>query len=922
MTEKSDEKKEISVFPSTVVSRNYQKYRMEKENLKAIESDRFIVWDDFTALLRSLPENKTAVQPLHRRIFIEQLIEHNIRHPFFKKLIPLKMAPESRSYRAVLQQALTELPVFAADKEAFVALSDLQSDLTQMLNLYRVFLEKHKFYEPDLEHKLIQTETKKFRIFYPEVLPDFKNYQSLFDENVCFESVSMKAPLLPLKQFASDVSEIRFVFSEIEKLLQAGEPVENIAIACIDAEYHFLLQWFSFLYQIPLVIRKGKKVGDYPSNRLFFAWFEAVSSQFSFSSFQSLFFDPLLPWKSVTTTDRNGTTTTERVCELLMKAFNAVNVVEGAQNWKSEFRKSYPQAEAIFDKLQKELCKAVKSSSFSSLLQNVQDFLKKWFDDSQRDESSRAVYQRALTKLRELSETEKEFCAADGKKKLFETISPFEFWLKELENEIYVEQDSGAKITVYNGKVACGAPIAHLFVIGINESSYRFVSAPFGFLSDFDREEIRRKELREVDRTDAIYRLYSTTPGSRVTFTGALTVRGESRFTPSLFLVADAVETVGAVEAPAPEKIDGMPNEAHLRRYSRLFPTAAHAAIFRYNPQTEEGITLAEEAAFERFSARVTDKETGLRKISVSSLEKSESCPFSWFLSRYNPEAMKTDLLSDEANQFGTLVHSVVEFYINECAAAVNAEENPEIRQQTVNQFLNSFWERLESDSAETRIRINGFKKPQPILWEAWRQNTNDYIRYFAEADRVIFPDSKENLTEIKCTATVDDELLLDGRIDRVIKTSNGYYFLDYKTGKLPEIKRISPTPEERAAGAIPDKFQIAAYAFLAAANDFQPLAGSYYYAFKNNSKNQKGYFYLFTDNNRISVDLLQKFQRSLRGKEPQADIEAMKQWFLEAARRFKDRIDARIFRIQPSDDACRFCEFATVCRKDFGIKG
>ena len=892
---------------------------MEKLDLRATENSRFIEWDRFTALLREIPENKTAVRPLDRRIFIEQILEKNAAEPFLRKLIPPKMAAESRAYRAVLQQALTELPVFAADREAFDALPELQSDLTQLLNLYRVFLETYRLYEPDLERKRSTADTQRYRIFYPEVLPDFDNYRALLGENVSTEPVP-EAPLPRVKLFPSDVSEVRYLFSEIEKLLRAGEPVENIAIACVDDSYRFLLRWFSFIYQIPLVIRTGKKVGEYPVNRFFSAWYEAVTSRFSFSSFQALFFDPTTPWKPVETVDETGTVSREKISTLLMKAFNNVNVLAEEKNWLAEFRKVSPQAEAVFAELQKELRKAVASSSFGALQKNVQDFLKRRFDDSQRDEASRAVYQRALTKLKELSEAERLFTETGGRKKLFETVTPFEFWLRELDSEVYVEQDSGAKIAVYNGKVAAGAPIPHLFVIGINESSYRFVSAPFGFLSDFDREEIRKKELRESDRTEAIFRLYGSTDGCRVRCSGALTVRGESRFTPSLFYAADAVDAADEAAVPAPEKFDGMPDEAHLRRYSRLFPTAAHASVFRYNPAGEERITLSEEDMRNGLAKRVTDPQSGLKKISDTALEAAETCPFRWFLSRYQPEAMKTDVFAEEANQFGILVHSAVEYYVKECAPSVNAEKDADLRRQRVQAFLDSYIERLESDS-DNKIRIDGFKKPQPVLWEAWKQNLYDYIRYFAEADRTVFGDCEENFTEGWYSARIGDRAVLNGRIDRVMKTPDGYYFVDYKTGELPSPEQICPTDEEIERGVRPSKYQIAAYAYLTEAKNYKPLSGAYYYGFKNKEET-KGFFYLFTEEERIKTDREEIFQRGLRKKGPQANISVMKEWFMQAVDRYIEMIDGRTFAVRPGDDACRYCQYASICRKDFGIKG
>ena len=118
-----------------------------------------------------------------------------------------------------------------------------------------------------------------------------------------------------------------------------------------------------------------------------------------------------------------------------------------------------------------------------------------------------------------------------------------------------------------------------------------------------------------------------------------------------------------------------------------------------------------------------------------------------------------------------------------------------------------------------------------------------------------------------------------------------------------------------------PSKYQIAAYACLMEAKNYQPLSGAYYYGFKND-EDSKGFFYLFTDDSRINTDPKETCHRGLRKNGPQADIAVMKERFAEAVDRYIEMIAGRTCAIQPGDDACRYCRFASICRKDFGIKG
>ena len=913
MSDEIDPSRETLVFPSRTVSRQYQKYFMKTRRLNAVDGSRFIEWDRFTEKLRRVPDGEfRSIKPIMRRLFTEMLIEENISRPFLNYLIPAPAAGKSRSYRGILNQALSELSLFAADQNAFDSVPALQSDLIQILNKYRSFLKKNGLFDPLLEAKQPSVESECYRIFYPEILPDFENYEALFADNVRIEPIPENSGWQKVKMFASDSEEIRFVFCEIEKLIRSGEPTDNIAIACIDSGYRFLLEWFSGVYQIPLSFRRGKKLSEYSANRFFSNVNEAVRSQFSFSAFRELFFDPVLPWKPIRLKKCGATVD---VPETLMRAFNEINVPAGVRRLLKELRRVSPEAAELFGELQPELEKIVKAASFRALNEKIQKFLRTHFDDSRRDDRSRQPYRSALDLLAALEEIEKMLIKNSNRESVFEKngiISPFEFWLRELESEIYVEQDSTAKIAVYNEKVAAGAPIPYLFVIGIHEDSYRFVSGPFEFLSDFDRREILRNERqREFDRTEKFYRLYQATPGCQSVFTGAFSVRGERKFAPSWFFANNAVDSAPDISAVRyPEILENALSSEQLQRSRRLFPNKSHSSVFGYNPEGEKRIQITEDEFTVFREERLLDKKRQKLKISNSAMEKMLACPFSWFFSKFKLTEMKTDLISEEGRQTGILVHRIAEFYEKECAAAVNVESDEKIRRQTVKTFLDSFFERYENPESENPITIPDFVKPHPVLWEAWKENAYDWFFVFSEADRLLFGACRTNLLEQKFETETDDGVLLEGRIDRIVRDKDRFYLIDYKTKNIPRAEEICPEDESKEI----KKFQIAFYDLLTADKGFGTLAGAFYYAF---TVDRPGFKAVFCDEDREACEIVEPLF-----KRWPADTEQMRRSCLRAAEHCVQSVLSKNYAVQKSDDACQYCLFGSICRVNFGIKG
>ena len=286
------------------------------------------------------------------------------------------------------------------------------------------------------------------------------------------------------------------------------------------------------------------------------------------------------------------------------------------------------------------------------------------------------------------------------------------------------------------------------------------------------------------------------------------------------------------------------------------------------------------------------------------------ACPFSWFFSKFKLTEMKTDLISEEGRQTGILVHRIAEFYEKECAAAVNAESDEKIRRQTVKTFLDSFFERYENPESENPITIPDFVKPHPVLWEAWKENAYDWFFVFSEADRLLFAACRTNLLEQKFETETDDGVLLEGRIDRIVRDKDRFYLIDYKTKNIPRAEEICPEDESKEI----KKFQIAFYDLLTADKGFGTLAGAFYYAF---TVDRPGFKAVFCDEDREACEIVEPLF-----KRWPADTEQMRRSCLRAAEHCVQSVLSKNYAVQKSDDACQYCLFGSICRVNFGIKG
>ena len=108
------------------------------------------------------------------------------------------------------------------------------------------------------------------------------------------------------------------------------------------------------------------------------------------------------------------------------------------------------------------------------------------------------------------------------------------------------------------------------------------------------------------------------------------------------------------------------------------------------------------------------------------------------------------------------------------------------------------------------------------MLWEAWKENAYDWFFVFSEADRLLFGACRTNLLEQKFETETDDGVLLEGRIDRIVRDKDRFYLIDYKTKNIPRAEEICPEDESKEI----KKFQIAFYDLLTADKGFGTLAG------------------------------------------------------------------------------------------------
>ena len=258
--------------------------------------------------------------------------------------------------------------------------------------------------------------------------------------------------------------------------------------------------------------------------------------------------------------------------------------------------------------------------------------------------------------------------------------------------------------------------------------------------------------------------------------------------------------------------------------------------------------------------------------ISISQYQILMSCPYQFFTT-VCLEIQKTNILSEELDKadFGSLIHKCIHaFFVdvssipgpfNEKVTTKNYLAAEKLLNTISKYIFNQYTQRGFSDQLWLQRWLN--LVPKFIDWEISRQE--NYAPY---------------KHEISLQKNLNATTSLNGRIDRIDKSDEGYAIIDYKTGQTATQKSV-------LAG---EQVQLPAYALL------------------NENCNQVEYVAIGKDNNVKTESVLKDQQLENLVNEHRIRLS-------EIANTLSDKMQLTAL---ADDDTCERCQVRGLCRKDY----
>jgi len=910
------------VFPSEVVASFWRKKALSLTRRKAVRSERFQSWDTFKENVFSRKREEKPVNRRIRLLFTASLLEKNNPHnPIFSYLINPEYADSSKAFLKHISSILPSLgtpsvrEILEGNSSALNLEEGQRRDLLLILNEYRKFLKENSLFEPSYEKPDLNRLEGKYYIFFPDVIEDFLEFQSEI-KNCPFIKVieTGEAPLAKEQKtlssggekgrvgitfFGNVKKEIRWVVNKLRGLLDGGVRPQQIAITVSEEEVLNLLEAQCSLYGIPLDIRKGRSLTQYPAGRLFPSLSACHASDFSMSALKNLLLNRHLPWKN----RQPG----EELILFGIKYFCS----EGAQWWIHNLRRmGEKKIEVYFRKLSERINGLFKAGDFKELKKEVDKFLSAFLDTDKWDEKSLRILQTSLDLLNELI-SDNEYT---GEQKI---ADPFGLWLKAIEERIYVEKPDTAGIPVYGYRVSAGVYPDYHFITG---ATHQFTTVTVDRFPFFREDQKKGTTMERSDFSDDFLRLYSLS-GKNLYFTCSGEMSSGAQLPPGYFVSRDMVfpyrdeDNLYVKDLFATEERIWLEYEGGKRSEENnpcFSPVQKEGFLnidktaFRQKDFDLTRETIVEDHLNEIILSRLSEEEGNLT-ISHSAFELFRSCPFAYLLSTaLEVEEKEWDVFYYDPRIVGQLTHIILRELFNKIKELHgfflpgSLEEYMETLEQVISECFTE-WER---------------KRPFFIspIWTDVRKKTMEALNVFLKAEKEAFPDWKVFALE-KTISLMDEEekLKLTGRIDRISEKEKKKALIDYKKrnpckrdvlGKelSPEEQKNHEPPTGFLFEIPPQTLQLPFYIYISEARAERIHRASYY------GVDDGKYVHIFDDTgsggwaDRDKIDTLVSYTR-------------------EKIYEMSSKIRNGDYRTLAQNDSCESCSFRRICRNKFMLR-
>lgn len=897
---------EVFVLPSEIAAESWA--RTIARQSVAVNRRRLISWDSFKELTFFGQQSWRPANGITRRVFSRLILEQNRRHQLFTRIVPGTFRDDVGLYTQAISRmlpALGSVSRISRDRLEKVLGPALVNDIMKLEAAYREFLERHERYEPSWQNTTFMSDGRRYLIVFPGLLEDFQEYQAQLEsaEGISYLSLDQMEGNQFLNRYDDHRQELFRVMERVGELLQRGVKAWEIAISVAGFDgLQTRLAYIGKSMGVPLSFRKGLPLIEYPS----VAWLGELSAlrsdNYSFHSLRRLLKNPGLPWKSEAEHAINS---------LLQEAVDTGLVEGGLRSWKQlagsidrDFRNyglsSRPAIQSLFSYFDNIL----DAADGSVLYDRIYDFFRTWLNTDSWDHGDAAAWQRCAEEIKSLDHALEEYPEY--------TPEILEFLTAELSSRLYLPQEQGGGVPVYDYRVAAGSSFPYHFVLNVNAVDSGVQKSGLGFLRE---DQFRDLFGESGDMTRAFLRGYECS-ASRVYMSCSSLLKGRAVLPAENFL-----------------------NDTH---------GGSPEASVEYLPLTVQGPNINFRGIFtgsrfpDNFSGSYWAKHLGIPgdRISMSRVQSYLECPQGLFWKLQNLDDFSTVPDLYPAAAIGNAFHRLMED-LYRLIRDGDGSSPPEL-------FLSSRLDKYRELAATLAKRMFGVDRKRPgspqrsIPRPLHEQLKGRFIRaahHILEQDSVNF-DSWEILgLEMELEAELNfqgQNMIFHGRADRVMRNpaDASVAVLDYKSSRIPPFSRVlngiqdylpgvkeqkGMTSEDiieliHKAPSEPLSIQLPAYAYLLGSMGYE-VSRMGYYLLKPGDNGLSGNF-------SSVLDIENPPPATVSSRAPirhPALLDAISRGAEKQIRAALDGLALGDFRIPDSE--CSNCSFKGLCRYRFGVK-
>lgn len=752
----------VFVFPSEIIASFWRRKYLDSN--RAVRADRFISWDVFKENGFLLTQVAVPVNRLVRMLFAADLLKRNAAEGFLEMLILPARAEAWKPFVKSIAGMLPLLDRLLREEDISTWLDQrYRRDFMAIGQRYRDFLARHGLFEPSFEPIVPAQLDRSYIVFFPSVIQDYDEFAPYLDQTHVTVVDAEDVASGPIGAYANSRHEIRAFCIACRELLDAGVPSTDIVVTlATSAGYVEELRDEAALFDLPLALRIGKPLADYPIVRLYRLLSSVVTGGYSVDALKQLLLNTVFPWKS----PELG----RRLVAFGIEHFGLRNFSQGGRYrdlWDQRLSASPDVAlRGFYRTLRRSAEAVVMAKTFDDLRQAVLLFNSRFLQTDRLGVEQERSFSAALDELPRLQD------AANLVPSL-EIESPYSLWSTSLMDRQYVQATRSGGIPVYEYRVAAGIRPSHHFILGAGQGGVSVKQPRYPFLP----ANLLPEQYRDGrDFSGAFLDLYAAS-GGQVSFSYSKESYDGPALAPDRFLLSDSV----VVPDDTWRSTDPYRHETEVWAGTRETPdlvfslqkagigTMASAAFL------DKGFSLvsnpvADSNLAELLKSRQTS-DYGEIRISPTGLDSWSSCRFAYLLSGVlGLREHDYDVVYQSARQTGVILHRVF--------AAVTLELDRLAKEQSPDEFEPS---KIFEIVADTLDRWQGPRFIPPV-WADQRRSVAEIVDGFLAAEqsfaRGTSIHSVEDSFEIR---SVHPGVTLHGRIDRISKRDDLFIIIDYK---------------------------------------------------------------------------------------------------------------------------------------------